>query len=40
MDELWQLLRRGETSFDQDEEDEDLEEESKKQPKTHTQCCH
>lgn len=40
MDELWQLLRRGETSFEQEEEAEDLEVESKKQPKPHTQCCH
>lgn len=40
MDELWQLLRRGDTSFEQEEEGEDLEEESKKQPKNHTQCCH
>ncbi|MCC7527381.1 MAG: metal-sensitive transcriptional regulator [Candidatus Melainabacteria bacterium] len=40
MDELWQLLRRGESSFGEDEDGEDLEEEPKKQPKTHTQCCH
>lgn len=40
MDELWQLLRRGDTSFEQEEEGEDLEEESKKPPKSHTQCCH
>lgn len=40
MDELWQLLRRGESSFEPEEEGEDLEVEPKNQPKSQTQCCH
>lgn len=39
MNELWQLLRRGESSFEAEEEGEDLEV-AKSQQKPHTQCCH
>ena len=39
MNELWQLLRRGESSFEADEEGEDMEV-NKSQQKTQTQCCH
>jgi len=38
MDELWQLLRRGEATLE--EEGEDTEVEAKGQTKTQTQCCH
>lgn len=40
MDELWQLLRRGESSFEAEEEGEDTEVVAKDQPKSQTQCCH
>ena len=41
MNELWQLLRHGESSsFTSDEEAEELEVLNKTQPKPQTQCCH
>lgn len=43
MNELWQLLRHGDSSFADfasDEESEDLEVDNKTQPKNQTQCCH
>jgi len=39
MNELWQLLRRGESSFEAEEEGEDMEV-TKSQQKSQTQCCH
>lgn len=46
MDELWQLLRRGEASLEEESEDteEDLKNQSKGQSKSHAKaqpgCCH
>lgn len=41
MNELWQLLRHGESSsFTSDEETEESEVQNKTQPKPQTQCCH